>query len=182
MGMMLLGLLAAAASPPVGDAGGIMFQDAGRDVSVRYEITGGRVDFSADLPAGWTFSVLVDGDQNGKWGNGAGISAADVPTSEDRTFAQDSRGGVFCAQYILASLPEDPSKILASSECDAYPSRGWVEMTQLDRRARARITYRIPSPEVFGSRPAAYLQVCVWDSKRWSCQHSPAKPFILLRP
>jgi hypothetical protein len=180
MGMMLLGLWIAAASAPAGDVGGILFQDAGRDVAVRYDFTSGRVDFSADLPAGWTFSVRIDGDQNGKWGNGAGAGA--LATSPDRTFGQDSRGRVFCAQYILEALPADPSQVYISSDCDGYPSLGWVEMTQLDHRARARITYRIPSPEVFGTRSAAHLQLCVWDTKSWSCQHSPAEPFVLPRP
>ncbi|HEU0100649.1 MAG TPA: hypothetical protein VFQ67_17960 [Allosphingosinicella sp.] len=179
---MLIGLSIAAAAAPAGGSGAALFEDATRGVSVRYEVAGGRVDFSAELPAGWTFSVLIDGDQDGKWGNGAGIGAAETPTSEDRTFGQDARGGVFCAQYILASRPEDPSQVLASSDCDAYPSRGWVEMGQLDRRGRARITYRIPSAEIFGSLASAHLQLCVWDSKRWSCRHGPARPFVLRRP
>lgn len=177
---MLALWLAAAPGPPAGPAA--LFNDPQRGVEVRYSLTAASVAFSAYLPAGWSFSVAIDGDRNGAWGNGAGPAAAVAPTSPDRKFGQEALGGVFCAQYILASRPDHPDEVLISSDCDAYPSLGRVELSQIDSGGRATITYRIPTAEVFGRYPSAHLQVCVWDTKKWGCQHSPKAPFVLPGP
>jgi len=165
------------------DAAPAIYEDGQREIAVRFAFVSGAVEFSADLPAGWTFSVQIDGDQNGIWGNGpevAGRMSGD--TSGDRAFGQDSRNGVFCAQYILTTRPGRPEDIYASTECNGYPSHGRVEMTQLDARLRATITYRIPSAEIFGTRGDAHLRVCVFDGQRSTCQHSLARPFVLQSP
>jgi hypothetical protein len=163
-------------------SGGTLFEDRERGIEVRYALTPANVEFSADLPAGWTFAVQIDGDRNGIWGNGPGRGTPTSFTSGDLVFGQDSRNGVFCAQYVLTAAPENPAEIYATSECNGYPSHGRVEMTQLDRRLRATITYRIPSAEVFGTQAEARLRVCVWDGRQWACQHSLASPFVLRNP
>ena len=163
-------------APP---SGGILFEDRQREVEIRYDLTPGAVMFSANLPAGWTFRIDIEGDQNGIWGNGPDAGPLTRFTSGDRSFGQDSRNGVFCAQYILTTQPGDPAQIRARSECNGYPSHGRVEMTQLDARLRATITYRIPSAEVFGTHADARLRLCLWDGQRSTCQHSLADPFVL---
>lgn len=170
------------ASAQIAQSGGTLFEDRQREVEVRYAFTPGNVEFSANLPAGWTFSVQIDGDQNGAWGNGPEGTRLSGDTSGDWAFAQDSRNGVLCAQYILTTVPGRPEDIYASTECNGYPSQGRVEMTQLDARLRATITYRIPSAEVFGTHGDAHLRVCVFDGRRWTCQHSLASPFVLQNP
>jgi hypothetical protein len=178
----LLLWLAAAAVSAAAPTAGTVFKDNFLDAEIRYLVSEGRVNFSADLPAGWSFSISIDGDQNGRWGKGVGDEAGGVETSSDRTFGQDVRGSVFCAQYVFTAVPSNLNEIYMSSDCNGYSSKGIVELTQLDARGRATITYRIPAAEIFGGRRDARLRACVWDTKRWTCQHSLAQPFILGNP
>jgi hypothetical protein len=171
------------AGAPAAPSAGTLLDDSARGVRIGYRRSGERMEFSGDMPAGWTFSVRIDGDRDGRWGYGPereGI--ARETSSPDRSYGQDSRGGVFCAQYILTSSPDDPAQVYASSDCDGYPSQGHVEMTQLDRRGWARITYSLPAAELLGGRSDVHLQICLWDSNRWTCAHSPARPLVLADP
>jgi hypothetical protein len=104
----LLAVLSAQALAQPAQSGGTVFEDRQREIEVRYAFTPGYVEFSAYLIAGWTFTVEIDGDQNGRWGNGPEALRPTSETSGDRTFGQDSKNGVFCAQYILTTTPEDP--------------------------------------------------------------------------
>ena len=178
----LLAAVSVQAPAQAAQSAGSLFADRQREAEIRYAFTPGHVEFSANLPAGWTFSVSIDGDRNGRWGNGPQGGGGTGDTSEDRKFGQDSRNGVFCAQYILTTVPGDPEQDYASSECNGYPSQGRVEMTQLDQRLRATITYRIPSAEIFGTHGDARLRVCVFDGRQWICQHSLANLFVLRNP
>jgi hypothetical protein len=160
----------------------VLFEDAGRDVRIRYDFTPAGVEFSAHLPAGWSFGVAVDGNQDGRWGDGPENDRVRTHPTPDRQFGQDSRNGVFCSQYILTFSPQDPSQVSSSSECGGYPSRGSVVMSGFDAHMRATITLRIPAQEVFGDRQDAHLQVCMWDTQRENCRYTPAAPFVLRRP
>ncbi|MDB5699660.1 MAG: hypothetical protein JWN69_2464 [Alphaproteobacteria bacterium] len=157
-----------------------IFHDAERNIEVTYDFAAKEVQFSARLPAGWSFLVNIDGDQNGSWGDGAGKPSSVHPTP-DRAFGRD-QNGTFCAQYILSSSPESPSGIGYSSNCDAYPSMGSVEVRQEDKQHRATFTLKVPFAEVFESRRTAHLQVCVWDTQYYTCQFTAEKPFTLRRP
>jgi hypothetical protein len=171
------------AGAPAAPSAGILLDDAARGVTISYRRAGERIELSGDMPAGWTFSVGVDGDRDGRWGYGAEREDLHRKTSSpDWSYGQDSRGGVFCAQYILTSNPADPAQVYASTDCDGYPSQGHVEMTQLDKRGWARITYSLPAAELFGGRADVHLQICLWDSKRLACAHSPARPLVLADP
>ena len=161
---------------------GVIYKDLEHDIRVRYDFTPAGVEFSAHLPASWTFSVAVDGDQDGRWGDGPEAGRTGTHPTPDRKFAQDSRNGVFCSQYVLTSVPQDPSEIYATSECGGYPSRGSVEMSGFDAAMRATIRLKIPAEELFGDRREAHLQLCIWDTRRWNCHYSPAAPFFLPRP
>jgi hypothetical protein len=159
-----------------------IFSDPARSVSVLYDFTPLGVEFSARLRVGWSFSVSVDGNQDGKWGHGPFSSTPDLTPTPDRRFGQDSRNGVFCSQYVLASLPGDPDQIALSTECNGALSRGSVLMSGFDARMWATITLRIPSDELFGSYPNAHLQICVWDTRQETCEFSPTRPFVLSHP
>jgi hypothetical protein len=158
-----------------------IFRDAGRKIEVTYDFTAEGIEFSARLLAGWSFEVNIDGDQNGVWGAGplAGIPSA--TESPDRSFGRDVNGS-FCAQYIQSSFPQDPGQIRVKSDCDGYPSKGSVEIGQMDGQRRATYTLKVPLADIFGSQADAHLQVCLWDMERLSCQFTLAKPFILARP
>jgi hypothetical protein len=177
----LLAALSAQASAQAAQSAGPLFEDRQREIDIRYAFTPGTVEFSANLPAGWTFNISIDGDQNGRWGNGPAGNATGE-TSGDRAFGQDSGHGAFCAQYILTTDPGDPEQVYASTECNGYPSHGRVEMTPPDARGRTTITYRIPSAEVFDTHPDARLRACVYDGQRWTCQRWLATLFVLRRP
>ena len=171
---MILALLAMVSSQPV-------YSDPERGVTIDFDQPGpGEVTFSARLPAGWSFVVRVDGDQNGKWGVGAGNPTSMKPTS-DVTFGQDGRSGVFCSQSIYTARPEDPDQPYASSDCGEFPSKGDVELGGPDVEGKATITIRLPAEELFGSRSTAWVQACVWDTKRMACQHKLATPLVLTR-
>jgi len=178
----------AAPPPPVVSASGsapaegTLIVDKARDVEVRYRFEVGAVQFSAELPAGWSFTIVVDGNQDGKWGVGPGNSDPPPATSPDHDYGQDSRGSVFCSAYVWSSQVNHPALVYASSDCDGFPSRGSVRLGQLTARTRATIRYDIPVDELFGARPTAHLQICVWDMQQDVCQYSPEDPFVLVRP
>lgn len=165
----------AAASDPT------IYRDAERKIEVTYDFDGDQVLFSAHLPATWTFTVRVDGDQNGIWGEGP---SADIPPGRptaDHSFGQD-QNGTFCSDYILSAFPQDPGRVRVSTDCDSFPSRGSIEIGQMDAQRWATVTLKVPVADLFGNRPEAHLQVCVYDSKAWTCQYTPARPFIIARP
>ena len=164
------------------DAAPALFEDSQREIAVRFAFVPGAVEFSAYLPAGWTFSIEIDGDQNGAWGNGPESAHPTSATSGDRRFTQGSETGSFCAQYILTTRPARPDEVYASTECGGYRSAGRVEISQMDDRRRATITYRIPSAEVFDTHRDARLRACVYNGRQWACQHSLANLSVLRNP
>jgi hypothetical protein len=162
-------------------SGQAIYEDRAQDVIVRFaQSPEGEAQFSAYLPAGWTFKVQVDGNQDGNWGVGSGPPRSMAATA-DRTYGQDNRGGIYCSQYIYTAQPNDPTETYASSECGELLSKGHVELSGLDAKTRATITIKLPANELFGALPSAKVRVCVWDTARWSCQHSLANPLILSR-
>jgi hypothetical protein len=129
------------------------------------------VVISSHLPAGWTFKVDIDGDQNGVWGAGHNGPDGSRKTSSDLSFGQDTRNGVFCSQYVFSSIRQDPSEIYVTSECGGMKSKGRAILTGFDDEMRATLTLEIPADEFFGSARTARIRACVWDTKRWNCQH-----------
>ncbi|MEA2999535.1 MAG: hypothetical protein QOH04_2850 [Sphingomonadales bacterium] len=175
-------LVSASPGRAAADRGQPVYKDAARNIEILYSTTATEAVFSAWLPAGWVFKVNIDGDQDGRWGDGPEGADIRVHPTGDHAFAQDSRNGIFCPQYILSADPQDPTDIYSTTECGGFPSKGHVELGPLDAQTRATITYRIPLAELFGDRPEAHLQVCLWDTRRRICQFTPAKPLVLHRP
>lgn len=174
----LLALLVAqhaAASPPppaVAIQGTEIYSDKQREISVTLAETPlNTVVITSRLPAGWTFGIDVDGDQNEVWGAGPEKPGISRDRTTDRSFGQDSRNGVFCSQYVFSTFAKDPSEIYAKSECGAMESRGRVIMTGFDSNMHATITLEIPTDEFFGAAQSAHIQTCVWGTLRWNCQH-----------
>jgi hypothetical protein len=175
-------ITAAGPGEAAGGPGQAIYKDASRNIEIRFVAAGSEAAFSAWLPAGWAFAINIDGDQDGRWGDGPERPDIVPHATGDRSFGQDARNGIFCPQYILSAEPQDPTEIYSKTECGGLPSKGHVEIGPLDAETRATITYRIPLAELFGNRADAHLQVCLWDTKRWSCQFTPAKPLVLHRP
>lgn len=151
----------------------VIFRDQG--VEIAYRTTPTDVEFSSHLPAGWSFSVNVDGDADGRWGTEVG-RAGKSDQSNDRSFGQDSRNGIFCAQYVLTADEKDPSRHYMSSDCNGYPSGGRVEIGQMDKANSAIVTLKIPYSDLFGTRRDAHLQLCVWDTRRMIVSSAPLDP------
>ncbi|MDB5676853.1 MAG: hypothetical protein JWM65_3835 [Sphingomonas bacterium] len=174
-------LLAMGATSAAQQGPQILLHDPVREVDIRYDMAGPDVVFSAELPVGWSFTVAIDGDRNGVWGNGAGMGAAEHGTTADRKYGRDQDGS-FCAQTILASFPNDPNQILVSTDCDGLPSKGHLEWGQRNARQRATMTLKVPASEIFGKNADAHLQICLWDTKAETCSYSPTKPYVLKAP
>lgn len=149
-----------------------IYLDESRGIRVQFgETPSGTVAFTAHLPAGWTFGIDVDGNQDSIWGLGIGMPDAKMETSEDRSFGQDAKNGVFCSQFVFTAFEKDPAEIYSKSECGGLKSSGRVTMSGFDSKMRATITYELPPEEIFGARQTARIQACVWDTVRWNCQH-----------
>ncbi len=149
-------------------------------VNVRYRSNGPLIQFSSELPAGWSFTVAVDGDQNGVWGVGSSQETSD--RSPDFKIGQDSENGIFCGQYILTASATDPTQVFSSTDCDGFPSGGTVTMSQMTQKKSAEITYQIPTSVMFGKNNTIKLQICVWDTQRNKCYFSPQIPYSIKRP
>ncbi len=170
--MMLIALWTVASQAIYSDPRGVTVEFA--------QLSADEISFSAKLPAGWSFVVRIDGDQNGKWGTGTG-NPTSMQLTPDLAFGQDSRGGLFCSQSIFTASPIDPDQPFATSDCGVLPSKGRVELSGLDSEAKGTITIKLPIAEVFGIRSTARVQTCVWDTKRMSCQHRLSAPLVLTR-
>lgn len=158
------------------------FIDPVRNVEVRYKAVANRFEFSSLLPEGWAFMVSVDVDQNGRWGNGPMTGMNSLRRSPDRSFGRDADNGGFCAQSVMASMIGNPDRISASTDCGTVPTRGSIDIGGPDAQGRYLMTLSIPNEELFGARPRSNIQICVWDTRRTTCQHSPARPLVLTRP
>lgn len=139
-----------------------------------------EVLFTSLLPDGWSFKVLLDGDQDGKWGVGTGHPKSPGPTS-DRSFGLHADGKSLCVQHILTASTEHPDQAFASTDCGAFPSRTALEFGDLDKAGRRPVTIRIPSTEVFGTGQSAKISVCVWNTERMTCQYRLADLYVLTR-
>ena len=182
LGTAAIWLALSLAAAPVHAPSHTLFKDDQQGYEVKYAFTPSAVEFSSNLPAGWSFMVKVDGNQDGAWGDGPKGLKFTRRTTVDRAFGQDSRNGIFCSQYIYSSFEDDPSRVFASSECGVMPSKGYVAMSGLDKSTRATITLHIPAAEVFGKFKEARLQICVWDTKQVVCHYTPRDPFVLRSP
>lgn len=158
----------------------IAYSDPARDIVIRYDVTATGIEFSGKLPAQWTFHISVDGDANGQWGMGPSRTFH-VEKTADWTFAMGADGG-YCPQYIFTANPDDTALVYASSECSRRPSRAQLRVSRPPEGQRRTIIYAIPDEELFGTRPDAHVQICVWDTQQTFCEHGPTTPFIVPRP
>lgn len=149
---------------------------------ISYRFDGSDIQFSGKLPAGWSFNVSVDGDQNGIWGLAPGESVRDAIRSPDFTIAQDALNGIFCGQYVFAPSSSNPDEIYESSDCEAFKTSGYVRIGQMQSDRTAQITYNIPAGIMFAGKDTMAVQVCIWDTKTTKCHFSPAKPYMIKRP
>lgn len=174
---LLFGLLLAHQNAPVGGATAApppdleIYSDPSLGISVRLAQTQDRrVVINSRLPAGWSFSVDIDGDQDGMWGTGSGFPDEATKTSADRSFGQHAKTGLLCSQYIFSHHPQHPSETYVSSRCGELPSKGRAILTGYGADKRATLSFDLPADELFGDSDTARIRVCVWDTKNWNCQ------------
>ena len=159
----------------------LIYEDRAQDVAVSFtQISPAEVHFSSNLPEGWSFVVRLDGDQNGRWGDGRGIPKSDNPTA-DRSFGLDGDGKSYCFQHILTASVENPEEVEASTECGRHPSKGGIDFGRRDDRSRRTMTLKLPADELFGISQTARIRICVWDTKKMTCQYTLADPFVLTK-
>ena len=148
-------------------------------VSVRYRFNGPLLQFYSELPAGWSFKVVVDSDQNGVWGSGFDLPTQTLRQSPDFLIGQHSKNGIFCGAYVLTASSSDPAQIFAATDCDGFQTGGTVTISQMTQKQSAEITYNVPTSVIFGKNDTIRLQICVWDTKRSQCYFSPAQPYVI---
>lgn len=167
----------AADTNPVGQR---IYEDSNSGITINFskDAKAGVAEFTSTLPPGWTFLVAIDGNQDGIWGLGSGLNSARV--SSDRQYAQEQHG-IFCPQFVLSAAADNPARIQSATPCGELPSEGHVELSSPRARGWVTIAYKLPLEEVFGDKPTASVQACLWDTMRWSCQHSPKEPAIIKR-
>ena len=159
----------------------VVFEQLERGVSVQYKVVDSNtVEFTSSLPDSWGFVVSIDGDQDGRWGEGIGAPKTPRRKTNDREFSH-TKAGKFCPGYVLTSQPDNPHAIFASSVCGAIPSKGVAEVSKPDSAGRILIKLKIPADEIFDEKGTAHIQVCVWSAKAQSCQGSPQEPIKLTR-
>jgi hypothetical protein len=180
LGLSVLALLLAGA-PQLAMAESKVAVDLGAIGSIRYDLAPGAVVFGAQLPAGWTVSVAVDGDQDGIWGHGPYTGAdQSTPTSDIEYSTLGALQGVaLCAQYVYAANAKDAEKPYYTSYCNVFASKAEVHVSQPDSDGNVTTGYLIPASELFGSNPTAHVVFIVWDTNMFHQFFTISKPFVL---
>ena len=179
---MLCCVLSAAASSAVAASAGqrAVVNDTARGFIVYYWQEAGRAVFSVMMPTSWDVGILVDGDQDGKWGAGPDDPVSRTKASADLAYGRDADANyVLCAQYIETSEPGHAERIYSSSMCGAFASKATVEIGAPDHQGRVTMHYRIPNSELFGKNATAHVAFRLWDGKESSFYFSPSAPLVL---
>jgi len=155
--------------------------DLGDIGSIRYDLAPGSVVFGAQLPAGWTFSIAVDGDQNGIWGHGPYTGAEQATPTNDIEYSADSANGgdALCAQYVYAANARDPERPYYTSYCNVFASKAEVRVSQPNSDGRVTTGYLIPASELFGANATAHVVFVVWDTQMSHQFFTISTPFVV---
>lgn len=135
------------------------------------------VIFSALLPADWSYAILVDGDQNGVWGDGAYRQGNHPISRTDFTYAE-SAGGI-CTQYIYSAYPDDLDKVYASSPCGDRESAATLQIAPVSDTLSLQ-TFRIPKSEMRDGAGDVHFAVEIWNGAGSYVYGSPSAPYVLL--
>lgn len=150
------------------------------DLPITYAQFAGHSIFAGELPADWRYEVLVDGDQNGKWGPGTINIRKGIPATGDYGFAVGKDSNI-CPFKIYGSEPFKPALPGGMSPCDSSSSHASIETTLTPDRRRVFLTYSIPDNELFGDRQKAHVVIAYWDGNEWHHLYSPVIPLVLRR-
>jgi hypothetical protein len=134
--------------------------------------------FTAVLPTGWSYLILIDGDQNGVWGEGP-VTPRDrtlSPLSPD--FAYASSHGTFCSQYIYEAYKEDPDKVSGSSFCGVRTSAATFRVDTVSDGVSLQ-TFTIPRSELRNGPGEVRFAIEIWNGSGTFVFGSPSAPYIL---
>ena len=152
-------------------------------LGVRYEVMANDVKFIATLPLHWSLQILVDGNQDGRWGYGPDDpNNKSQPTDDTSYSANDSNGYQLCAQYVWSSGSKSPDAPRELSNCGAFPSEAHVVAAEPNDNKFVTATYSIPNKELFGNRPSAHVALIIWNTKVNKEYVSLSNPLIIARP
>jgi hypothetical protein len=134
--------------------------------------------FTAALPLNGAYSILVDGDQNGAWGEGAvpDRNRSASPASPDFAYASDH--GTICSQYIYVSYQTEPDLLYGSSFCDLRKSAATLR-TVITSNGVSLQTYTIPKSELRNGPGEVHFAIDIWNGSGDSVFGSPSTPFVL---
>jgi len=153
----------------------------GGTANVYYNFTKDNVVFTAHIPASGSIEINLDGDQNGKWGDGPDQLSMREHKTNDLIFGETSSKEL-CSGYIMSSAAEHPELTQRVTHCGQFKSSGSIEIVPDQRLGWINIKLAIPIVEIFGDHYEAHLQVCLWEGTLRTCRYSPAAPFIIARP
>lgn len=156
----------------------LIVDDPRNDISVNYVESVSLGVFTARLQEGWSFSVHVDGNQDGEWGYGADNPRSNLRPTDDYSFGQ-TREGTPCSQYIYSAKPNNPDYVASSSTCGAFSSSATVDITTSDRLGFFFVTYKIPKVELFKNRSNAHVLIAVWDGNALHHYYTLKNPLLL---
>jgi len=172
---------AAPPSPPT-YAPVMAVRDLETGLKITYTEGDGFIDFNAAMPATWSVRVLVDGDEDGKWGVGPltlqQLSQMSGKPSSDFDFGMGPDGSI-CSQYIYTADINDPDAIEATSVCQKRPSAATAVRTGPEENNFVNVIYRIPSQELFQGKSHAHIAFEVWTGARAVHYFSAVKPLVI---
>ena len=184
-GLTLFGLLLTLAAPAPAativplhpELGHVLVLTDGAQVYVRTEAQ--SVIFTAVLPSDWAYSILVDGDRNGVWGEGP-VPDRDrrlSPSSPD--FAYASSRGTLCSQYIYESYADDPDIVYGSSVCGLRTSAATFRAAAVSDGVSLQ-TFAIPKSELHNGPGEVHFVIEIWNGSGSSVFGSPLAPYVLM--
>ncbi|HET9393654.1 MAG TPA: hypothetical protein VFO29_09090 [Candidatus Rubrimentiphilum sp.] len=175
---LLLSLAAPASAalivPPNSELGHVLVLTDGVQVYVHTDAQ--SAIFSALLPSAWSYSILVDGDENGAWGDGP-LGSRKLSHSQ-ADFAYATARGKLCTQYIYAAYPDNPDMVYDSSVCGARKSRATFGLVAAADGVSLQ-TFTIPKSELRDGPGEVHFAIEVWDGSATSVFGSPSAPYVL---
>jgi len=137
------------------------------------------VIFTAALPTAWSYSILVDGDQNGIWGVARHVVIPPgTPSPPSPDFAYGATvDGRFCSQFIYSAYPDESDMLYESSACGGRKSAATFDTAVTQGGALKAFT--IPKRELRASTGTVHFVISIWDGSGQLVFGSPSVPFVI---
>ena len=135
--------------------------------------------FSALLPNNWGYQILVDGDQNGIWGEGPDPGGMSKKLRLD--FGYTQRHHTMCSIYIYTAYANDPDRFYTTSPCGDRKTTATLDVTSRSEGGTLQ-TLKIPNEELRNKSRRVNFAIQIYDSTNRHLFGSPTVPFVLILP